>query len=81
MAKRINNPYLEDTSSIHWMDTKLDYTSGDLDYKGSSLSHKASTSASELWWIWKYTWDGTDLVRIEGPLTGNWDDRASLDWI
>lgn len=80
MATRNHNPYLESTD-IKWKDQRFDYTSGNLDYLGRSLIHKASTSESTLWWIWKYSFDGSDnLTRIEGPLTGNWDDRAALAW-
>ena len=80
MAKRNHNPFLGD-DSLHWKDKRFDYTSGNLDYIGNSLIHKASTSSSNLWYIWKYTYDGSsNLTRIEGPLPGNWEDRATLDW-
>jgi len=63
-----------------WLDQRMDYTSGDLDYRGITEAHKASEGAS-VWWIWKYTWDaGSNCTRIEGPLLGSWTDRASLAW-
>ena len=64
----------------YWKDKRFDYTSGDLDYKGLSETHKASTAAGDLWNIWKYTWVSGNLTRIEGPLVDNWDDRATLSW-
>lgn len=64
----------------YWKDKRFDWTSGDLDYMGLSTTHKASTSAGDLWWIFKFTWSGGNPTRIEGPLNGNWDDRASLSW-
>lgn len=60
-------------------DQRFDYTSGNLDYKGFNETHKAATDATS-WVVWKYTWSSGNLVRIEGPLTGSWDGRASLSW-
>jgi hypothetical protein len=77
---RNHNPYLKSTD-IQWKDKRRDYTSGNLDYEGFSLTHKASITTGDLWWIWKYTWDATpDKTRDEGPLVGNWSGRADLDW-
>ena len=67
-------------ASDSWKDTIFDYTSGNLDYKGCSVTHKASTAAGDLWYVWKYTWVGTNPTRIEGPIIGNWDDRAGMAW-
>jgi len=66
-------------SSTYWKDQRYDYTSGNLDYKGSNVTHDAATDA-ETWYIWKYTWNGDNVERIEGPLIGAWDNRATLDW-
>jgi len=63
----------------YWKDARFDYTSGDLDYKGLNTTHKAATSATS-WYVWKFTYSGGELVRMEGPLTGSWDNRASLAW-
>lgn len=82
MATRNHNPLLgmQDLDS-KWRDVRYDYTSGNLDYIGFCLSNKGSTSAGEIWWIWKFTWDATpNLSRRQGYLVGNWDDRADLDW-
>jgi len=67
-------------SSDLWNDQRFDFTSGDLDYKGLSKTHKASTAAGDLWSIWKFTWATRLPTRIEGPLIGNWDGRAALSW-
>lgn len=61
-------------------DKRLDWTSGDLDYLGISWVSGASTSAGSLWWIKKFTWVGGNPTRIQGPLQGNWDNRATLGW-
>lgn len=64
----------------YWKDQRFAYSSGKLQYRGLSTTHKASTSSGNLWWIWKYTYSGNDCTRIEGPLNDDWDDRASLSW-
>lgn len=61
-------------------DKRFDWTSGSLDYKGVSPVEKASVSAGSLWWIKKFTWTSSNLTRVQGPLQGNWDDRATLSW-
>ena len=66
-------------SDTAWADTRFDYTSGNLDYKGSSETNNPSTSAGEHWHIWKYTWVGDNPTRVQ-YLIGNWDDRATLGW-
>jgi len=63
----------------YWKDKRLEYSSGNLVYRGYNTTNKASTSAQD-WHIWKYTWSSGDLTRIQGPLVGTWDGRASLDW-
>ena len=62
-----------------WYDQRMDYTTGDLDYRGVSKTHKADVG-DDVWWIWKYTWAAGDCTRIEGPLLGNWTGRAALAW-
>lgn len=66
-------------SDERWNDRRFDYTSGDLDYIGKHKKHNALTSDTQ-WVIIKYTWSGSNCTRIEGPLIGAWDDRASLSW-
>lgn len=63
----------------YWKDQRMEYSGGNLLYRGLNTTHKTATSATS-WYIWKYTFSGEDLVRIEGPLTGAWDNRASLAW-
>jgi hypothetical protein len=61
-------------------DRRYDYDgSNNLIYRGYALKHKTATSDSE-WYIWKYTYTGGNLTRMEGPLTGTWDGRAALSW-
>ncbi len=63
----------------YWRDVRLEYDTGNIIYKGVHFSHNAVTTDTG-WEIWKYTYDGTDVVRIEGPLPGAWASRATLDW-
>lgn len=63
----------------YWHDIRLEYSSGDLIYKGYHIDHKAATD-SATWFIWKFTWSGTDITRKEGPIIGSWDGRAALSW-
>ena len=66
--------------TLYWKDQRFDYTSGDLDYKGLSTTHKAALDAGDLWYVWKYTWVGVNCTRIEGPIICNWDDRDTEAW-
>ena len=43
-------------AKTYWQDKRFDWTSGNLDYMGVSTTHKASTSAGNLWYITKFTW-------------------------
>jgi hypothetical protein len=58
---------------------RMEYSGDNLIYRGINKAHKAATS-SATWVVYKYTYTGTDLTMIEGPLIGTWDGRASLDW-
>lgn len=71
--------YTQGDLDSYWKDKRYDYTSGNLDYKGFSVTHKLA-EATATWEIWKYTWVGTNCTRIEGPLTGSWTGRAALAW-
>jgi len=64
-------------AGIEWKDKRYDYTSGSLDYAGFSLVLGAATDAGDLWKVWKYTWSGENLTRVQGPVACNWDDRAA----
>jgi hypothetical protein len=77
--KATNRMVQETVDSSRWHDQRMAYNTGQLIYFGKNLTHKAATDATT-WNIWKYTWDGSDCTRIEGPLVGSWDNRASLAW-
>lgn len=66
-------------ADAYWKQKRYDYTSGNLDYAGHHTSVTAATSDAE-WRVYKYTWSGTNITRIQGPITGAWDDRATLAW-
>jgi hypothetical protein len=63
----------------YFLDQRFDWTSGDLDYRGVHEKHNAATTDTG-WIIWKYSYTGDNVVRIEGPLEGAWDSRTGLDW-
>ena len=61
-------------------DMRIAYDSDDNPiYIGKHLTHKTNTS-NTAWLITKFTWASGLCTRKEGPLTGAWDDRASLSW-
>lgn len=62
-----------------WKDQRFDYTDSKLIYKGVHRLHDAADTDAE-WAIWKYTYTDANVVRIEGPLDGTWNGRASLPW-
>ena len=63
----------------YWKDIRMEYSDGNLVYKGVHTDHNSATSDTG-WEIWKYTWSGDGPTRIEGPLSGAWDNRATLSW-
>ena len=77
--ERMRQPQIAPLADSIPADTRFEYVSGNLTYKGIHATHKAATSDTA-WLIWKYSWSGGNLVRIEGPLEGSWDGRAALAW-
>lgn len=65
--------------SIYWPELRFDFTTGDLDYLGKHYSSGAATSDGG-WLVWKFTWSSSLPTRIQGPIVGSWDNRASLSW-
>ena len=66
-------------AKTYWKDKRFDYSGADLIYMGVNRDQNAS-SGDPNWHIWKLTWSGTSLGRIQGPIIGSWDNRASLGW-
>ena len=64
----------------YWKRKKIEYTSGLPIYVGCHWRFGIGTDDDQ-WEIWKFTWSGTDCTDIEGPLTGVYDDRVTLDWL
>lgn len=63
----------------YWAQTRFDWTSGNLDYKGYNISATALSSATD-WLIAKYTWDvSSKPIRIQ-VLQGSWSSKANLNW-
>lgn len=66
--------------NAYWRQKKFAYdASGNLEYIGFHYDGDATT-ANEEWAVWKFSYTGDDLTSIEGPLTGAWDNRATLAW-
>jgi hypothetical protein len=63
----------------YWGQTRFDWTSGNLDYKGYHISATGSDNATD-WLIMKYTWDGSNNPTRIQVLIGSWTGRASLSW-
>jgi hypothetical protein len=63
----------------YWRDVRMEFSPDGLIYRGANYFHNAETSDTN-WEIWKYSHSGGNMVRIEGPLPGSWDNRATLDW-
>ena len=64
----------------YWKRKLIEYTTGLPDYLGCHYSPNASEDDVG-WAIWQFTWTGTDCTDIQGPITGSWTNRATLDWI
>ena len=58
---------------------KFDYSDNDLIYKGGNALFDAVTSDSN-WQIYKYTWNAGNLIALQGPIIGSWDNRENLGW-
>lgn len=63
----------------YWRVKLYDWTSGDLDYIGCH-DQPLALITDENWAVWKLTWSGGNVTQIEGPLTGTYNGRATLDW-
>jgi len=64
----------------YWRQKKFAYdTSSNLEYIGFHFD-PAATTADTNWAVWKFSYTGSDLTSIEGPLTGDWDNRATHAW-
>ena len=63
----------------YWHDSIITWDAGKPIYKAVNRVHDAATDDTN-WQIWKYTWDGSDCIRIEGPLPGSVDGQDSLNW-
>jgi hypothetical protein len=77
--ERMRQPQIAPLADSLPLDTLMQYTDGKLKYKSIHGTHKAATSDTG-WLNWKYSWTGTDLTRIEGPLEGSVDGIDGLAW-
>ncbi len=62
---------------IFWRTRQFDYTTGNLDYAGYNRNIAASDGDTD-WYVFKYTWVGTNCTKILGPEVGSWTGRAAL---
>ena len=63
----------------YWKDVRYDCVNGCVIYKGCHYLSDADESDKN-WTIWNYSYEDGNLVREQGPLTGSWNARSSLDW-
>ena len=83
MSNTLWNPYQQKVPQpLIWQDRKFEYDANDNPiYIGQSVLHDPSTVIGNNWWILKITYDvSNNITDVEGPITGNWDSRATLDW-
>ena len=67
-------------ANSYWKDKRLAFDgSNNLIYLGVTRTLNVGTSDLH-WWIYKFTWSGSNLARIQGPIEGSWDNRADLGW-
>ena len=59
-----------------WKYKQMEWSSGDLIYAGYNMNVNAP-DADGNWEIYKYTWDVSDIVKIQRA-NGTWTGRASL---
>ena len=62
-----------------WRCKRLAWSGSDLVYVGFNERLDAGTNI-DTWAVIKLTWAGSTLTMVEGPITGVWDDRATLAW-
>ena len=64
----------------YWRIKLFAYDASDnIEYMGCNSKQNAATSENT-WVVWKFIYTGSALTSIEGPITGVYDDRASLAW-
>ena len=64
----------------NWKDVRFSRDDSDsVEYIGRHMTHDAPITDIH-WQIWKFTYTESFVDRIEGSLTGTWDDRAALGW-
>jgi hypothetical protein len=67
-------------ANTYWKDKRFDYAGGsNIIYMGVNSVSNADAGAST-WFIYKLTYSGSDVTRVQGPLEGSWSNRASLSW-
>lgn len=64
----------------YWRLKRFAYDASDnLEYIGFHFKINAPSSDAN-WAIWKLTYSSNNIALIEGPITGIWDNRTTLDW-
>ena len=69
------------TPHTPWPQQRMDYNASNcIVYRGFNVNIDA-VATNVNWLIHKYFYDGSDnCIGIQGPRTGAWSNRASLDW-
>jgi len=76
-ALDINHKLPRITDGGIWADIRYDANDAAPDYIGLNRTNGASTSADSTWKIYKFTYSGSDVTRIQLAY-GAWDDRVAL---
>ena len=63
----------------YWREVRRELSDGKLLYLGKHHIRNAALSDSR-WEIWRYHYDGEDVIRVEGPIQGSWDGRRHIAW-
>ena len=63
----------------YWREVRRELSDGKLLYLGKHHIRNAALSDSR-WEIWRYHYDGEDVIRVEGPIQGSWDGRSHIAW-
>lgn len=62
----------------YWKEKRYEYDVDDNPiYIGYHTTINAATNNTN-WYVFKYTWNGGNSTRIQGPSVGSWDNRAGL---
>ena len=66
-------------ANTYWKDRRFEWASGNPVYIGVNRKPNAPEGDRE-WQVYKITWSGDTVTRMQGPVEGSWENRAGLGW-